>query len=242
MGIVRTAATLLFIIALPIALATTNVRVVVNEPRLYEYATDQYDTTETTGIERAELLRASGKLRGYFNNDEDSIGIVRVERDGAPISLFSPRETAHLQDVKNLIQKTFLVQELSVLFVLTYVVAVFLWAREGALRTLATQLLLSGVLSLAIIGAVGALAVTGFEQSFEQFHIIAFDNDLWQLNPARDHLIQMFPQPFFEDVSLWIGIATMAEMAALALIALVYLGLTRRPPARRYALAEGAQA
>ena len=93
-------------------------------------------------------------------------------------------------------------------------------------------------LSLALIGGVGALALTGFEQSFEQFHVIAFDNDLWKLNPARDHLIQMFPQAFWEDTSLWIGIATMAELATLALLSAVYLRLTRPS---RHTLPEGTE-
>ncbi len=90
MGLFRQIAALLFIVALPVALITTSVRVAVNEPRLYEYATDHYNTTATTGIERSELLRASGELREYFNNGEDSI-FVRVQRDGGPISLFNTR-------------------------------------------------------------------------------------------------------------------------------------------------------
>ncbi|OGO51540.1 MAG: hypothetical protein A2148_01285 [Chloroflexi bacterium RBG_16_68_14] len=229
MGFVRQIAALLFIIALPIALITTNVRIAVNEPRLYEYVADRYDTPATTGIAREELLRASAALRAYYNNDEESI-FVRVQKDGEPISLFNPRETAHLRDVKTLFQASFRAQEAAVVFVLAYVVAVFIWAREGSLRTLARQLLLSGLLGLAVIGVVGAIAVSGFDQSFEQFHLIAFDNDLWQLDPDRDRLIQMFPDQFWRDVSLWIGIATLAELAVLAGLAAAYLGLTRRTP------------
>jgi len=240
LGLVRYLAGLLFVIAIPIALITTNVRIAVNEPRLYEYATDHFDTAATTGIEREELLRASGELRQYFNNDEEEI-FVRVEEDGQPVRLFNDRETAHLRDVKTLFQASFRVQEASVIFVLAYVVAVFIWAREGSLRTLATQLLLAGVLSLVVVGGVGALAVAGFEESFERFHLIAFDNDFWRLDPASDRLIQMFPEAFWQDVSLWIGIGTLAELAVLAALAGAFLGLTRRSAAQ-YTLAAGAQA
>jgi integral membrane protein (TIGR01906 family) len=240
LGFVRHIAALLFIVALPIALITTNVRIAANEPRLYEYAADHYDTPETTGISREELLDASGELRDYFNNDDESI-FVRVQKDGEPISLFNPRETAHLRDVKTLFQASFRVQEATVIFVLAYVVAVFIWAREGSLRTLATQLLLAGLLGLAVIGAVGAIAVSGFEQSFEQFHLVAFDNDFWRLDPTRDHLIQMFPEDFWREVSLWLGIATLVELATLALLSALYLGLTRRSPLP-HALPQRAQA
>ncbi|MCH8950017.1 MAG: TIGR01906 family membrane protein, partial [Chloroflexi bacterium] len=200
--------------------------VAANEPRLYEYAADHYDTPATTGIARSELLRASGELRDYFNNDTDTI-FIRVQKDGAPISLFNPRETAHLKDVKALCQASFRVQEATVLFVLAYIVAVFIWAREGSMRTLAKQIVLSGLISAAVIGAVGVVAVSGFDRAFEQFHLIAFNNDFWKLNPNRDHLIQMFPEAFWENVSLWIGLATLAEVGVLAGVSALYLKLTQ---------------
>jgi integral membrane protein (TIGR01906 family) len=226
LGLFRQIAALLFIIALPVALVTTNVRVAVNEPRLYEYATDEYNTTATTGIERSELLRASGELRDYLNNGEESI-FVRVQQNGGPISLFNPRETAHLRDVKALMQTTFRVQEAAVLFVLAYIVFVFVWAKEGSFRSLAKQILTSGLVTLVVVGALGVVAVSGFEGAFNQFHLIAFDNDLWKLNPARDHLIQMFPEAFWQDVSIWVGLASLAEMGAISALAAAYLGINR---------------
>lgn len=226
MGLFRQIAALLFIVALPVALVTTSVRVVINAPQLYEYATDHYNTTETTGIERSELLRASGELRDYFNNGEDTI-FVRVQRDGGPISLFNPRETAHLRDVKNLMQLTFRVQEATVLFVLAYVVLVFVWAKEGSFRSLAKQILTSGLVTLVVVGALGVVAVSGFEAAFNQFHVIAFDNDLWKLNPARDHLIQMFPEAFWQDVSIGVGLVSLAGMGVLSALSAIYLGVTR---------------
>ncbi len=226
MAFVRRFSALLFIIAIPVALITTNIRVAANEPRLYEYAADHYDTPATTGIARSELLRASGELRDYFNNDADTI-FIRVQKDGAPISLFNPRETAHLRDVKTLFQASFRVQEAAVLFALAYIVAVFIWAGEGSMRTLAKQIVLSGLISAAVIGAVGIVAVSGFDRAFEQFHLIAFNNDFWKLNPNRDHLIQMFPEAFWENVSLWVGLATLAEVGVLAGVAGLYLRLTQ---------------
>ena len=226
MGFARQIAALLFIIALPVALITTTVRVVINEPRLYEYATDHYNTTETTGLERSEVLRASGELRDYFNNSDESI-FISVQKDGAPTSLFNPRETAHLRDVKGLFQLTFRVQEVTALFVLAYVVTVFIWAKEASFRSLAKQVLTSGLVTLVVVGALGVVAVTGFDQAFTQFHVIAFDNDLWKLNPSRDALIQMFPEAFWQDVSIWVGLGSLAEIGVLGLISAIYLRVTK---------------
>ncbi len=239
MGIARQVAALLFVVALPVALILTNIRIVVNEPRLYEYATDHYNTTATTGIERSELLRASGELRDYFNNSDESI-FVSVQKDGGPISLFNPRETEHLRDVKALFQMSFRVQEAAVLFVLAYVVIVFISAKEGSFRPLAKQVLISGLLMLVVVGALGLAAVIDFHGAWDQFHVIAFDNDLWKLNPSQDALIQMFPEPFWEEVSIWVGLGTAAEIGVLGLLSAIYLRATRNSDVS-VALAAGAQ-
>lgn len=227
MGLLRPAVALLFIIAVPVALITTNVRIAVNEPRLYDYAIDHYDAPQTTGIERAELVRASGELRDYFRNDQELVAI-QVDQGGQPAPLFNERETQHLRDVKDLFQTVFRIQEAAIVFALAYVVGVFLWAREGTIRTLATQLLLSAALTLVVVGGLGLVALAGFDSAWSRFHEVAFSNDLWQLDPATDHLIQMFPEAFWEDVSIWVGAASLLEMGALALASGVYLLFTRR--------------
>jgi integral membrane protein (TIGR01906 family) len=236
---VRQVAALLFIIALPVALVTSNVRLVANTPRTYEYATDHYDTAATTGISRPELLRASGELRDYFNSDDDTV-FIRVERDGEPISLFNDRETAHLRDVKDLFQMSFRVEEAAIVFILAYVVMVFIWAREGSMRTLAREVLASGVLSLVVLAALGGSALTDFDAVWTKFHVVGFTNGNWEFDPSRDRLIQMIPEDFWRDVTLWVGGATLAELALLAAAAAVYLGVTRERSVS-YTVADGAQ-
>jgi integral membrane protein (TIGR01906 family) len=242
LGVVRHIAALLFIIALPVALVTTNIRLAVNAPRVFEYAIDEYGAVEASGIPREELLRGSEELRDYFNNDDDEIDVAVRNNEGELIALFNARERAHLQDVKNVFQGLFRVQEAAVIFVLVYVVGVFIWAREGTLRGLSTQVLISGLGSLAVLGVAGGVALAGFDESFTTFHEVLFDNDLWLLDPDTDHLIQMFPEAFWQDVSLWVGLATLAQLAALSLAAAVYLALHRKRPQEPLVLASSRSA
>src|SRR3954470_20238769 len=69
MGFIRTLATLAFIIALPVALLTTNIRLLANAPLTYRYAFDRYDAQSSAGLSRADLDSTAGALRQYFNND-----------------------------------------------------------------------------------------------------------------------------------------------------------------------------
>jgi integral membrane protein (TIGR01906 family) len=222
----RQIAALLFIIAIPVALVTSNVRIVLNQPRVYAYATDHYHTTETTGISRSDLLRASAEVRRYFNNREDTL-FIRVNSGGQTISLFNDRETAHMRDVKHLFQLSFRVQEGAIVYIMAYVVMVFIWTREGTVRRLAREVLAGGVLGLVVLGGLGLFAIVGFDSFWTDFHSIAFPSGNWEFDPATDHLIQMFPDDFWRDVTIWIGAGTIAELAFLAVVSGGYLMKTR---------------
>ena len=226
MRAVRQIAALLFIIALPVALVTTNIRIVLNEPRVYTYATDHYHTTETTRISRHELLRASGELRDYFNSDQKNVSI-RAIRGNESVVLFNERETSHLRDVKSVFQASFRVQEGAIIFIMAYIVMVFLWAREGSLRRLAREVFISGVASLAALAAVGLVALFGFDAFWNRFHVILFPSGNWEFDPRTDRLIQMFPDDFWRDVTLWIALGTLVELLLLSIGAGAVLRMTR---------------
>jgi integral membrane protein (TIGR01906 family) len=133
-----------------------------------------------------------------------------------------------MKDVKSLMRLVFRLNEISLAVILTYVVCVFLWSREKPLRTLALQSLAGVALGFTVILAIGAFALTGFDQAWTRFHEIAFSNDLWQLNPATDHLIQMFPEKFWEEATFFVAALTVGEALAIVIAATAYLFVTRR--------------
>jgi integral membrane protein (TIGR01906 family) len=222
MGFARTLASVLFVIALPIALVTTNVRLLANAPLVYDYAFDRYDAAEATGLSRADLDAAGAELRDYFNNGEKTYFYEATE-NGLPTPIFSARETRHMEDVKSLFVMVNRAQEASVVYVLLYAVAFFIWARDGHVRQLASQSLMGLALGVLAVGSIGIVALFGFQSAFERFHTVAFTNDLWKLNPATDHLIQMFPEPFWRDMTILLGAMCAAEALLIGAVSAVYL-------------------
>jgi len=208
-------------------LITTNVRWAANEVRLYHYSFDRYDAEAATGISRSQLDRAADRLVRYFNDDTETIRVF-VQEDDRRVSLFNERETDHLSDVKNLFRTVFRVQEASLAFALVFMVAVFIWATEASLRLLARIVLGASLFTLGLLALFGVLALLGFDELFLRFHLVAFTNDLWKLNPATDHLIQMFPRDFWFDATMLVAGLTAVEAALLALLSAVYLGVRPR--------------
>lgn len=222
MGFARMLATIAFVIALPIALLTTNIRLLANSPLVYDYAFDRYDGEEATGLSRADLDDTAAALRAYFNNGEKTF-YNAVTEDGLQTSVLNARETRHMEDVKAIFVKVNRAQETSVFYVLAYVVAFFVWARDGNARQLAVHCLLGLAVGLVAIGSIAIVAAFAFDAAFERFHTLVFTNDFWRLNPRTDHLIQMFPEPFWRDMTVVLGLMCAIEAALIAGASGVYL-------------------
>ncbi len=216
-----------FVVALPVFLVTTNVRYLAGEQRLYERGFRVHEADVATGLPLAELDRAAAEIIDYFENDARTLRIV-VEEDGEETALFNARETTHMEDVKALMRVVFRANEVSLAFVLAYVGGVFVWAGQASARRLATLSLAGVGLGFAVVGLVGVFAlVGGFESTWDRFHEIAFRNDFWQLDPDTDRLIQMFPEPFWAEMTLLVGVMTVAEALVIVIASVAAFVFTR---------------
>jgi integral membrane protein (TIGR01906 family) len=225
LGLIRSLAIGLFILAIPLALITTNIRVAISEQPVYDYAVRHYGAEAASGIPEPELLRANSEIHRYLTTGVGGVLAIDVQnQDGETGPLFSVRETAHMADVRDLVQVLFAVQVFAVaLAIALAVVMLVLWPP----RALAAGALYGSVLTAGVLALTGLVAVTGFDSAWTQFHIFAFSNDLWSLDPATDHLIQMFPETFWRDITMFIGGAIMFQAVLIAAVSVTYLILTR---------------
>lgn len=231
MVILSRLAAVCFIVALPVFLITSNVRILASDTAFYRHGFREYHADRSTGIALPELDRAAGEIVSYFEDDATTLRIL-VTQDGQETSLFNARETEHMKDVKSLMQVVYRANEISLAVVIAYVTCVVLWARERSLRALAAQSLLGVGLGILVVAAIGAFALTGFDAAWTRFHELVFSNDLWMLNPATDHLIQMFPEGFWQESTLIVGALTAAEVLLIVAVALTYLVASRPRDAR----------
>ncbi len=226
MAFLSRTATVVFVVALPLLLVTTNVRFLAGDLRFYKHGFRSYDAAQATGIALPELDRAGGEIIDYFENDASTLRII-VSQDGQEVSLFNARETEHMKDVKALIRAVYRVNEISLAYVLIYITGVFLWAGERSLRSLAHQAMVGVGVGFVAIAGVGVFALTGFNAAWSRFHEIVFRNDLWKLNPDTDHLIQMFPEGFWQEATYIVGALTAIEAVLIVAVSLAYLHFSR---------------
>ncbi|OGO00116.1 MAG: hypothetical protein A2Y58_06030 [Chloroflexi bacterium RBG_13_51_52] len=211
MKIVKITARWLFSLCLPVMLFTASVSAAANCIWLYEYGFNKYDVSQVTGLAPVEMEKVARGLIGYWNSGDETFNIT-VIKDGHPFTVFNQREVAHLKDVKAIFQLVYKLLIGTGAYVLIYAGVALFWWRDK--RRLGWGLLGGGGITLVLMAAVGIMIIWDFDQFFLQFHLFSFANDFWQLNPATDYLIMLFPQGFWFDAALFCagGTALMALM------------------------------
>jgi len=217
----------LFILSLPVMLLTASIGIAVNSQSLYEYGFEKYGVSQTTGLAEEELEKSASGLISYFNSGEDYISLT-VIKDGKPFGLFNEQEKVHLKDVKDLIWLDSWVLLGTLIYMLAYAGGSLFWQKKRHWRRLAWGVVGGSSITLALMLAMGIASVTvDFGQAFTQFHLIAFTNDLWLLDPTRDYLIMLFPQGFWYDMVIFCGIGVAGTAAVLGGVCARYLFSTR---------------
>jgi len=85
------------------------------------------------------------------------------------------------------------------------------------------ELLWSAGLMVGIVVLVGVLSFIDFSELWTRFHQVAFRNDLWQLDPTRDYLIMLFPEPFWFTATLRMATTVALQTLAVAVVGIVLL-------------------
>lgn len=217
---------ILLVVSIPLFLVTTAVVWAVNDLRFYNYEFQLQKVAQDTGMSEEELLNVARRIRGYFNSRQEPLS-VRAVVEGHERDLFNQREIQHMADVKRLIWGVYGVQWASFAYILGWSVVGLAMPGCRVLRRGGTLVLWGCALTVAFVAAVGLAAWVDFDSLFVLFHRLSFADTLWQLDPARDYLIRVFPERFWSDVTFFIGLTTVAMALVLGTATGVWLRVSR---------------
>lgn len=182
----------------------------------------RYGVDRTTGLPHDELRKIAEAFVRYFQSEPSPLLITATFPDG-PRPLFNDREIHHLGDVQILMGRIFATWRLTLAALVLGSCALLVVDYATGSRSLGLAGVIGGAIAVVVVGALSLGTLADFRQLFLQFHLMSFTNDLWLLDPARDHLIQLFPQGFFFDAAMRIGFQTVVlGIAVLAASAIRY--------------------
>ena len=217
-GLARAAA-VGFVLAVPVFLLTTNVRLAFDSLALYRYGFEQYDAPSTTGLSMDQLMEVATEIRDYFNSSDELLD-VHVTLAGEVRPLFNEREILHMRDVKGLVRGIYALQALAGVFLLGYAVAVLAAGRWRGARALSRRLAMGCLAAVGMLAVGGLASLAGFDQLFYSFHVISFTSGTWTFDPRYNYLTRLFTEGFFMQAALLVAAAVIVEALALAAAAL----------------------
>jgi len=211
------------ILVLPVVILGTVIRIEMNSVGLYLRGFDTFAVSERTGIVEQDLQSIPVHLIRYFNGLEDSAQMEVRKADGETIALFHDYELIHLDDVRKLFSLNSLAQSLGLLFLALLAGMATRDSSPHKAQDILEGLRIGSSLILFSLIALGVLFATQFDRMFVGFHMLAFTNEFWLLDPRTDYLVMLFPTSFWQEMFFMAGGLT-GFFAMAILLAATLLG------------------
>ena len=212
-------AVIILIFILPLLVFLLSIRLVAFDIGFYRSEFKRYNVYSE--VENADELAEN--LLYYFQGFQG-----KTELD---VQYFSTRELLHLKDVRNIFvfwNRAFYLLLFTSLILILYLV----YTKEYS--SIASALFIGSLLTVALLVAIGLIAVIRFEWLFVNFHALFFENDFWLLS-VESTLIKLFPAEFFYDAFLRIMLYSAGFALGVVLICWVALNrIARLEPLKLY--------
>lgn len=195
-----------------VMLILTSVRILITPAFVHvEYRTPNFPP-DRYGFTREDRLYWSMIALDYLLNDEGISFLEELQfEDGSQV--YNARELKHMVDVKNVVRAALIVWYVSLIAVFLFGI----WAYWGGWWQVYKLGLSRGGWITVILVAVTMLAVLiAFSVFFVFFHEIFFDTGTWIFR-FSDTLIRLFPERFWRDTFIAIGLLSLAGGLALAI-------------------------
>jgi integral membrane protein (TIGR01906 family) len=214
-------------LAVPTLLAIGSIRLVMTQQFLsFEYTRPDF-SVDYYGFTTQDRLEYGHYGIDYLLNAEDIdfLGDLRLPIEkcwDAPATandcpMYEQEALGHMVDVKIVAETTFRLGAIFALFVMLIFIVAY---RQSALRqTIRLGLTYGSMLTLAVIVSIIVLAFAAWDVLFDTFHEIFFAAGTWRF-AFSDTLIRLYPEQFWFDAILTIGILT--SLGAILILALMW--------------------
>lgn len=153
----------------------------------------------------------------FFRDNQLSLSEA-LTQTGAPGDTFNERETLHMDDVRGIVNLFVTLRTLTTIVVLLGGLLLIL---SGDPRMLARSMADGSLAILLSILVLAGVAYVDFDWLFTQFHLVSFTNDLWQLDPVRSRLLQLYPLNFWFTATMVLAVRLIVALGLIGVGGLI---------------------
>jgi len=199
-------------VLVPVALVLTSVRLMFVGYIDIEYHAPGFPS-DAYGFTTEDRLYWSKIARDYLLNSADITFLSDLRfQDGRPV--YNARELGHMVDVKNTVKTAFSVWFFSIILLL----GLGAWAWFGKWsEEFKRGLGRGGWLTVILVGVTIVMVMLSFGVFFVAFHNVFFDPGTWTFNYS-DTLIRLFPERFWRDIFIYVGLLSLLGGLLLGII------------------------
>ncbi|MGI6706079.1 MAG: TIGR01906 family membrane protein [Clostridia bacterium] len=212
-----------------LVLLLTGVELTAFNLNYYRNEYRKLERPQAIGISEEELMSVTRELLDYLKDQRDDLDLTAVIKGGKR-PVFNEREILHMKDVKDLFRRGYRLRNISIFLIAVFGALTVAAGGKRSWKALARSFIAVAAVNFGLILLLVILLHADFTKYFDQFHYLFFTNDLWQLDPSRDVLIQMVPEAFFFDTAIRIIVFFVTAMAFLSAVS--WVSLQKKPRQR----------
>jgi integral membrane protein (TIGR01906 family) len=228
MNVIRVFTRWVFIVSIPVLLLSITFAWAFNSLWIYKAGFTKYDVGQTLGLSSTELDKSASQLIAYFNNPHRALLDINVTYNaGVTAHRYDQADILHMKDVKGVIWLDYILLLSTLIYSTIYIFVNVNCNKRNGRRDLALGAEWGGGLTLALLSFLSVFVVTSFDSFFITFHEIFFPQGNWQF-PFGDHMITLFPDGFWSNVTMLVGLVTLLLAIIVWCVGFLLLRINKR--------------
>jgi integral membrane protein (TIGR01906 family) len=185
-------------------------------PAWVGFEQDRVGAAALTGFSEPDLHRIVNAILGDLVLGSGDFGVTTNGSPGAP-SVLNDRERSHMRDVRGVFEAFGL---LTVVSLVVLGVAARRSRSAPVDRRRLWRSVRRGAQGLAVGVAIAAgVALVAFDAAFEVIHSLFFAPGTFDFDPTRDRIVQLFPDAFWSETTLAVGVVAIVAALGVAGVA-----------------------
>lgn len=176
-------------ISIPLLIIILVVKLTLNVKAIYFYSIVDLDLPSSSNISVNEIKKNYNYIVNYVQSSNNEFKL--------PTLPYSKEGRIHFEEVRNIF---YLLNKLTYILFLT-IISLFILNLKNHRYTF---LKWSSIVLITFPILILIPFAINFDKSFTLFHKLAFNNDYWLLDPTLDPIINIMPQEFFFNCSIFI--------------------------------------